>query len=327
MAHAHRHDHGPAIPEIAGTGRGEGMAADGERRVFWALLITASFMLAEVVGGILSGSLALLADAGHMLADAAALGLALFAQTVASRPRTERSTYGYRRAEVLAAFVNGMGLAAVAVLILKEALERYFTPVAIRGGPMLATAVAGLLVNVVVAAILMRSQRESMNVRAAFAHVLSDALGSVAAILAGLGVVYGGWQRVDPLVSLVIAVLVALSGWRVLRETTGTLLEAVPPHLDVMAIERTIRGCPGVAGVHDLHVWRISEQFDTLTAHVTLERGSHGTDVCRVVAERLEQVHGLGHVTIQPEAPPPDELVSVRASRDGRPIRDSLRGR
>lgn len=284
-------------------------------------------MLVEVAVGFWSGSLALLADAGHMLADSAALGLALFAQVFASRPRNERSTYGYRRAEVLAAFVNGMALAAVAVLIFTEAVERYLEPVPIRGNAMLTTAVAGLLVNLLVAAILMRSQRESMNVRAAFAHVLSDALGSVAAILAGLGVVYGDWQRADPLVSLAIAVLVAFSGWRVLRETTGTLLEGVPPHLDVKAIEGTILACPGVAGVHDLHVWRISEQFDTLTAHVTLERGQHGTDVCRAVAERLREVYGLGHVTIQPEPPPPDELVNVRLSRDGRPIRDSLRRR
>ncbi len=331
-AHVHDHDHrkghaghgGHAHGGRGGHAHGRGAA---RRSLALAVVVTTAFMVVEVSVGFWSGSLALLADAGHMLADSAALGLALFAQVFAGRPRTERSTYGYRRAEVLAAFVNGVGLAAVAVLILKEAIERYLTPVPIRGEAMLITAAAGLLVNLLVAAILMRSQRDSLNVRAAFAHVLSDALGSVGAILAGLGVVFGGWQRVDPLVSLGIALLVAFSGWRVLRETTGTLLEAVPPHLDVVAIERTILDCPGVAGVHDLHVWRISDQFDTLTAHVTLERGQHGTDVCRAVAERLEQVHGLGHVTIQPEAPPPDELVSVRVSRDGKPIRDSLRRR
>jgi cobalt-zinc-cadmium efflux system protein len=334
-AHAHDHHHGHgAHGGHGGHGAhgghgGHGGHGRGTARtpLLAAVVVTGGFMLVEVVVGFWSGSLALIADAGHMLADAAALGLALFAQTVASRPRNERSTYGYRRAEVLAAFVNGMALAIVAVLILKEAVERYFSPVPIQGGAMLATASAGLLVNLLVAAILMRSQRDSMNVRAAFAHVLSDALGSVAAILAGLGVVYGGWQRADPLVSLAIALLVALSGWRVLRETMGTLLEAAPPHLDVVAIERTILECPGVAGVHDLHVWRISERFDTLTAHVTLDRGSHGTDVCRSVAERLKTQYGLGHVTIQPEAPAPDELVSVRSSRDGKPIRDSLRRR
>jgi cobalt-zinc-cadmium efflux system protein len=277
-------------------------------------------MLVEATVGFLSGSLALMADAGHMLADAGALGLALVAQRFAERPRTERSTFGYRRAEVLAAFVNGMALSGVAVLIIKEALERYFSPVAIQGQAMLVTAAAGLCVNLLVAAILMRSQRDSVNVRAAFAHVLSDALGSVAAISAGLMVVFFDVTRADPVVSAAIAVLVFWSGFRVLRETAGILLESAPPNLDVGKIERTISETPGVGGVHDLHVWRISHRFDALTAHVTLERGSHGTDVCQAVALRLKQVHGLSHVTIQPESPPPDDVVRLRTSRDGAPI-------
>jgi cobalt-zinc-cadmium efflux system protein len=285
-----------------------------------AVVLTGAFMVVEAAVGYWSGSLALMADAGHMLADAGALGLALFAQVVASKPRTDRQTFGYRRAEVLAAFVNGMALAGVAVLVLKEAFERYLSPVPIRGDAMLTTALVGLGINGVVALTLARSQKESMNVRAAFAHVISDALGSVAAILAGLAVVYLDWQRADPVLSFLIALLVAYGGWRILKETTATLLEAAPPHLDVVEIEKTILDCEGVAEVHDLHVWRISEHFDALTAHVTLERGSHGTDVCRTVADRLRREHGLLHVTIQPEAPPPNELVLVRSSRDGRPI-------
>jgi cobalt-zinc-cadmium efflux system protein len=284
-------------------------------------VLTTSFMLVEAGVGLWSQSLALLADAGHMLADSGALGIALIAQRVAERPRTERSTFGYRRAEVLAAFVNGMLLAGISFLILKEAGDRWFDPVPIRGGAMLGTAVGGLLVNLLVALILMRSQTQSLNVRAAFAHVLSDALGSVAAIVAGVAVVVWNATRVDALVSTVIALLVAWSGFRVLRETTGILLETAPPHLDVAAVERTIRESPGVADVHDLHVWRISERFDTLTAHVVLLRGEHGTEVCRRVAERLATEHGLDHVTIQPEAPPPDEVVAVRSSRDGAVIR------
>jgi cobalt-zinc-cadmium efflux system protein len=283
-----------------------------------AVVLTGAFMVVEAAVGYWSGSLALMADAGHMHADA--LGLALFAQVVASKPRTDRQTFGYRRAEVLAAFVNGMALAGVAVLVLKEAFERYLSPVPIRGDAMLTTALVGLGINGVVALTLARSQKESMNVRAAFAHVISDALGSVAAILAGLAVVYLDWQRADPVLSFLIALLVAYGGWRILKETTATLLEAAPPHLDVVEIEKTILDCEGVAEVHDLHVWRISEHFDALTAHVTLERGSHGTDVCRTVADRLRREHGLLHVTIQPEAPPPNELVLVRSSRDGRPI-------
>ncbi len=277
-------------------------------------------MLVEAGVGFWTNSLALVADAGHMLADVGALSLALVAQRVAARPRTERSTYGYRRAEVLAAFANGMVLAGVAVLILKEASVRYFSPVSIRGEAMLATAIAGLAVNLVVAALLMRAQRDSLNVRAAFAHVLSDALGSVAVILSGVAVVWFGWTRADPVLAVCIALIVAWSGFRVLKETASILLESAPAHVDVSAVERTIRETPGVADVHDLHVWRISEQFDSLTAHVTLCRGEHGTEVCRRVADALRAQHQLTHVTIQPEAPPPDAVVSVRSSRDGKPL-------
>jgi cobalt-zinc-cadmium efflux system protein len=278
-------------------------------------------MVVEAVVGFATGSLALLADAGHMLADAGALALALAAQTFAARARTERSTFGFRRAEVLAAFVNGMALAGVAVLILKEAVERWLEPRVIDGSAVLLTAAAGLLVNLLVAGMLLRGQKHNINVRAAFAHVLSDALGSIAAMLAGLAVMVFGFYRADPLLSGAIAVLVAFSGFRILKETAAILLEAAPAHLDVAAIERTIRECPGVAEVHDLHVWRISERFDTLTAHVVLQRGQHGTDVCRAVAERLKARYGLDHVTIQPEPPRPEDVVNVRRSRDGAPLR------
>lgn len=324
--HAHqaeRGGHGHAHHDARGGHGHVNRAADpaARRALSAAVALTTGFMLVEAGVGYYSRSLALLADAGHMLADAGALALALVAQRMAEKPRTERSTFGYRRAEVLAAFVNGMLLAGIAVLILKEAGDRYFDPVPIRGAAMLGTAAGGLAVNLVVALVLMRSQAHSLNVRAAFAHVLSDALGSVAAIVAGVAVVFWNATRVDALVSGVIALLVAWSGFRVLRETAGILLEAAPPHLDVAAIERTIRESPGVADVHDLHVWRISERFDTLTAHVVLLRGEHGTEVCRRVAERLATEHGLDHVTIQPEAPPPDDVVEVRSSRDGAVIR------
>jgi cobalt-zinc-cadmium efflux system protein len=314
----HGHGHG----ELGGHGHSHRTADPAARRALTgAVVLTTSFMLVEAGVGLWSRSLALLADAGHMLADSGALLIALIAQRVAERPRTERSTFGYRRAEVLAAFVNGMLLAGISFLILKEAGDRWLDPVPIRGGAMLGTAIGGLLVNLLVALILLRSQTQSLNVRAAFAHVLSDALGSVAAIVAGVAVVVWNATRIDAMVSTVIALLVAWSGFRVLRETAGILLETAPPHLDVAAVERTIRESPGVADVHDLHVWRISERFDTLTAHVVLLRGEHGTEVCRRVAERLATEHGLDHVTIQPEAPPPDEVVPVRASRDGAPIR------
>ncbi|HTA93869.1 MAG TPA: cation diffusion facilitator family transporter [Polyangiaceae bacterium] len=301
-----------------GHGHGHGQSAKSALSI--ALVVTSAFMVVEVVVGFWSGSLALLADAGHMLADAGALVLAIVAQHFADKPRTDRTTFGFRRAEVLAAFVNGIALAFVGLLIVEEAVQRWITPVTIQGRPMLATAVGGLVVNLLVALMLMRGQ-SNLNVRAALAHVLTDALGSVGAILAALAVLLWGLTRADPLLSGLIAVLVVFSGWRVLRETTAILLEGAPPHLDVNAIERSIVTCPGVASVHDLHVWRISERFDTLTAHVTLERGRHGTDVCREVAEHLKREYGLDHVTIQPEPPPPDDVVLVRVSKDGAVIR------
>jgi cobalt-zinc-cadmium efflux system protein len=278
-------------------------------------------MVVEVIAGLYSGSLALLADAGHMLADAGALALAMIAQHWAGKPRTERSTFGFRRAEVLAAFINGIALGATALFVVVEAVERWLAPVPIRGGTLIIVAAAGLAVNLAAAAVLMRAQRESLNVRAALAHVAMDALGSVAALVAGLAVTVFGSHRADPALSILIALLVAYSGWRVLRETTGILLESVPQHLDVAAIERSILASAGVAGLHDLHVWRISDRFDALTVHVTLARGAHGVEVCRRVAEKLRAEHGLEHVTVQPEAPPPDEVVPVRLSRDGQPSR------
>lgn len=289
-----------------------------------ALALTVAFMFVEAAVGLWSGSLALLADAGHMLADAGALGLALMAQHWASKPPTERSTYGFVRAEVLAAFINGIALAVTALFIIREAIERWMQPRAIIASGMLAAAVAGLCVNLLVATILMRRQAQSLNVRAAFIHVVMDAFGSVAAIVAGLAVFFFGAYRADPALSILISLLVAYSGWRILREATGILLESAPPHLEVAAIERTILDCPGVSGLHDLHVWRISDRFDALTVHVTLERGAHGTDVCVLVADRLRHDFGLDHVTVQPEAPPPDELVSVRSSRHGAPIRREI---
>lgn len=329
-AHSHglggsaRHDHGPGEhPEEYGhrhPEHGHSHHDAASSALVAALSITLGFMMVEAAVGLLSGSLALLADAGHMLADAGALALALAAQKFAARPRTLRSTFGFRRAEVLAAFVNGMALAGVAVLVLTEAVRRWLEPVEIQGPAMLGTAVAGLLVNLLVAGILVRRQQSSINVRAAFAHVLSDALGSVGAILAGLAVVFWDFQRADPLLSSIIAALVAWSGFRIMRETAAILLESAPEDLNVSAIERSIQSCPGVADVHDLHVWRISERFDALTAHVVLERGQHGTEVCRAIAEHLRDRYGLDHVTIQPEAPPPDELVLVRRSRDGAPL-------
>ncbi len=305
--HGHGHSHA----------HGHGHAGTAQRTLGLALALTTAFLVVEACVGFWSGSLALLADAGHMLADAASLGLAVIAQRFAARPRTAQSTFGLRRAEVLAAFVNGMTLTAVAALIVKEAIERWVEPVAIDAVPVLWTGSLGLLVNLFVAWLLSRAATQNVNVRAAMAHVLSDALGSVGAILAGACVLWADWTRADSLLSTLIAILVARSGYRVLRETSTILLEGAPKHLDVSAIERTIGDTPGVLDVHDLHVWQISENFDALSAHIVIERGHHGTEMCRLVAARLKQDHRLEHVTIQPEPQPPDEVVQVRRSVNG----------
>jgi cobalt-zinc-cadmium efflux system protein len=331
--HGHGESHGPAhgaAKPASGAhgqgghghgGHGHGGKGSPRTQLSLALGLTLSFMGVEAVVGWLSGSLALLADAGHMLGDSGALVLALIAQSVAEKPRTELRTYGLKRAEVLAAFVNGVVLIVISLLIVREAVERFMHPVAVHGRPMLYAAVAGLFVNLLSAAILMRGGQGNLNVRTAFLHVLSDALGSVAAIIAAIGALWFGSQRLDPVLSVLIALLVLIGGYRVLRETSAILLESAPPHIDVAAVERAIAATPGVASVHDLHVWRISEEFDALTAHVTLARGAHGTEVCKSVADRLKGEFKLEHVTIQPEAPPPDELVAVRRGRDGAAIR------
>lgn len=315
-AHAHGHGHGhERTHDVHGHGHGHGAPS---RALGWSLALTASFMIVEAGVGIWSGGLALVADATHMLADTGALGLAFLAASWAERPRTAKTTFGHRRAEVLAAFVNGITLGVTSIWIVFEAVERWRAPRDIRAGAMLATAVFGLVVNGVVAAILAKARQDSLNVRAAFAHVVTDALGSIAASSAAVLILAYGLNRADSVMSVGIAALVAYSGWRVLRETVAILLEAAPAHIDVEAVGRAILGSPGVDGIHDLHVWRISDRFDALTVHVTLAKDAHGVEVCREVARRLRQDFGLEHVTVQPEAPPPGDLVSLRLRQDGR---------
>lgn len=268
-------------------------------------------MIVEASVGFWSQSLALVADAGHMLADAAALALALVAQRIARRTRTRQSTYGYRRAEVLAAFANGTVLALTAVWIVVEAVERWQKPPMVHGRAMMITAALGLGVNLVAAAIL-RTGAHNANTRAALAHVLSDALGSLGAIVAGALVLTLGMYRADPVIGILIGMLVAWSGVRLVRDTTRVLMEGTPPHIDLAKVEVAIRGVPGVADVHDLHVWTISEGFDALTVHVVIAQGFHGTDVAAAVGRHCRDHLGIEHTTVQPEAPRRDSLVTLR---------------
>ncbi len=275
-----------------------------EHRIRVALLLTLATMLASIVGGIVAHSLALLSDAGHMLADAGALGLALVAQRVAARPRTVARTYGSRRAETLAAFVNAILLGVTSVWVIVEALHRWQNPPEVNGGWILIVAGGGLAVNLVAARILSRGEQgHNANTRAALAHVLSDVAGSVAAMLAGFFVLFLGWSRADPAISFGLALLILWSAWTLISRTADVLMEGVPPGLLLPELERTILETPGVADLHDLHAWTISDGFDSVTVHVVLDGSRHGTEVALDVSSRIRNRHQIGHVTVQPEAP------------------------
>lgn len=275
-----------------------------EKRIRIALLLTLVAMVGSVAGGLASHSLALLSDAGHMLADAGALALALVAQRVAARPRTSNLTYGSRRAETLAAFVNAIVLCITAIWVIVEAAERWKDPPEIQGRWMLAVAVGGLVVNLVAARILSADGHgHNANVRAALAHVLADAAGSVAAIAAAVCVLFLGWRRADPLISVALALLILWSAWRLITRTADVLMEGAPVGLMVADLERTIRETPGVAELHDLHAWTISDGFDVVTVHVVLDGSRHGTEVAQQVSDRIKAEHSILHVTVQPEPP------------------------
>jgi cobalt-zinc-cadmium efflux system protein len=269
-------------------------------------------MVVEVVAGLFSRSLALLSDAGHMLTDAGALALALVAQHLAARARTERRTFGYRRAEILAALINGTVLGASAIWIIIEAARRFSEPREILGGPMLVVAGLGLIVNLIAAWLLAHGAHGNINTRAAAAHVASDAAGSVAAMMAA-GLVLGfGWNAADPIASIVISLLILWGAWRLVRESVDVLMEGTPAGVDPNALEEVIRSAPGVASLHDLHVWCISDGFPVVTVHVVLDGSGHGTDVSQTVARRIQERFGIEHVTVQPEAPA-TKLVPVAA--------------
>jgi cobalt-zinc-cadmium efflux system protein len=322
--HGAGHAHGHGEHRHGGAGHadhhhGAELRASSGRRLAWALALTIVFLVVELVAGFLSGSLALISDAGHMFTDAGALGLAVYAQLLAGRERTGRRTFGFRRAEILAALVNGSMLAVTAVWVIVEAVQRFRSPPPVLGVPMLVVAVGGLVVNLAAAWILSRSASSNANVRAAVAHVLSDAAGSVAAIVAALLILGPGWPAADPVVSILISLLILVGAWRLVRESVDILMEGVPSHLDVVKIEAIIGGTAGVAAFHDLHVWSISEGFPAVTVHVVLAPGHHGTEVARAVADRIHALSGVAHVTVQPEAPPPEAgVVPVEALVRGR---------
>jgi cobalt-zinc-cadmium efflux system protein len=283
VAHVHEHD------------AGEGSA----RALLLALAVTAGYTVVEVVAGLLTGSLALLADAAHMLSDNVSIALALVAIVLSRRPSTPRRTYGFKRAEVLAALANGVALVVLALWIFYEAIQRLGDPPGVLGGWMLAVGALGIGVNVGAGGILFRRRGESLNVEAAFRHVLADLLGSLGVVVAAVVIVVTGWVEADPLVSVVIGVLVLASSWTILRDSTSILLEAAPRGIDTRAVGERLAAAPGVVEVHDLHIWTITSGFPALSAHVLVGRGEDCHARRRELEHVLEHEFGIEHTTLQ----------------------------
>lgn len=279
----------------------EGRRDVARKRVGLVLPLIATYMIAELVGGLLTNSLALLADAGHMLSDVAALGLTLFAMWVARRPATATKTFGYYRAEILAALVNGATLVAIAVYVFVEAWERFRSPPEVMGGPMLAVATGGLLVNLMGLWLLSGSRSESLNVRGAWLHVLGDTIGSVGAMVSGALVWALGWNWADPVASVAIGLLILHSSWALLREAIAVLMESVPDHIDLDEVRNALRGLHGVEEVHELHVWSISSGMDSLSCHLVRGRRNGDRALLRDARILLAEDFGIRHVTIQME--------------------------
>ena len=289
MSHDHQHDHS-----------GE----TNTRRLAVTLALVLVYMGAEVVGGLVADSLALIADAGHMFSDAAALGLTLFAMRFARRPATTSRTYGSYRAEILAALVNGATLVAVAVYIFVEAVERFRTPPEVQGGLVLLIASGGLLVNGAGLWILRGGDQTNLNMRGAWLHVLTDALGSLQAIVAGALIWAYGWNWVDPVASVLIGLLVVYSSWSLIRQSVAVLMEGAPGHIDVDAVRSALLELPHVTNVHDLHVWTITSGFVALSAHVTCPGIHDHAPLLRDAQALLAQRFGIRHTTIQIDLDP-----------------------
>jgi len=295
-SHSHNHSHG-------GHGHEPGAAhANNERRMGLAALLTGAFMFAEVAGGLAAGSLALLADAGHMLTDFASLSLAWFGFRLSRRPADWKRTYGFDRFQVLVAFANGLALFAIAAWIVYEAFERLASTPVVSGGIMVVVAGLGLLVNIAAFVLLQGADRDNLNVRGAAVHVLGDLFGSVAALVAGGVILLTGWTPIDPLLSLVVAAIIVRSGWQVVVEAGHILLEGAPGELDTRAIgPDLIANVKGVEGVHHVHVWSITQARRMVTLHACIGEAQDSDRIVRDIKARLKERFGLDHATVEIE--------------------------
>jgi cobalt-zinc-cadmium efflux system protein len=279
--------------------------------MWWALSINLGLLVAEAIGGILTGSLALLADAGHVLSDAGSIVLALIAARLATLPAAGRRTFGYQRSEVLAALVNGLLLVAVSVAVAVAAIGRFGDPPEIDGWGVLALGVLGLAGNLAATVVLARGQREDINLEGVLRHSVADALGSVGVIIAGAVVLLGGSPVVDPIVGLLIAVLILASSWRLIKEPFDVLMEAAPAGFDVDGVGATICREEGVRSVHDLHVWTVTAGFGAIAAHVVVAQGADRDLIRRRLELTLREGYGIEHTTLQMEEEASQELLHV----------------
>lgn len=268
-----------------------------------ALGLTVFYMLAEAIGGWLVNSLALLADAGHMLTDAAALGLTLVAIRFASRPANARKTYGYYRLEILAAFVNALTLVLISLWVIFEAYQRWTSPPEVKGWQMASIAVGGLVVNLICAGLLHSDHQHDLNMRGAWLHVVGDALGSVTAIAAGILIVGFGWMWADAVSSVLISLIIIYGSWNLIRESINVLLEGTPSHINIAAVETAILETAGVNAVHDLHIWTITSGLEALSAHVQHDETISQAALLKKLRQRLHDEFGIDHLTIQMETP------------------------
>lgn len=296
--HAHPHEHGHGHHH-------------GGNHLVWALAATLGFAFVEALAGYWAGSLALVSDAGHMFSDAVALGIAAFAGWVAKRPPSHRHSYGFARAEVIAALVNSVIMLVVITFIVVEAVQRLRAPQPVTGGAVMLVAFLGLLVNVVVAFVLSRGEH-NLNTRTALLHVMGDMLGSFAALLAGAVIYFSGWMPIDPILSLFVAALILISSLDLLREALHVLMEGVPLYLQLDKVGKAMARMDGVRSVHDLHIWTLSSGMVALSAHLELKDLGSWPDVLTATRSMLLEEFGIDHVTLQPEVLPPTRHYEAR---------------
>ena len=296
MAHDHVHEEGEHhhdhVPKVS---------LSNERRVFWVMILTGGFMVVEAVGGILSGSLALLADAGHMLTDTAALALAWFAFRIGNRPADPKRSFGYHRFQILAAFANGLTLFAIAGWIVIEAVRRLLEPSDIHGISMIAVAAVGLLVNIIGFWIMSRGEKENLNIRSAALHVMGDLLGSVAAIVAAGIILITGWLPIDPILSVLIALLILRSAWAIIKQSSHILLQGTPEGLDPARIGAALGDIEGVSDVHDVHACSLTNERPVVTLHTVLDETADYNSTLQKINDVLKGKFGIEHATIQLE--------------------------